>query len=212
MPSPGRYQPDYESDLLSPTIGSLLPHTSHRLRLHQGNRSARVSAADVPGPVSADAVIVVEKLKDARGVDPHLLAHKGVQMKTTGAYVTDAEVADIVTDALKTTLKSLNYKIADDAGSLTLSGDIVKFDSDLMMGFWAGAMECSIQLNLKLTDTKTGALLWSELLSGYTKIDGLQVDRAAHRERVAQEALQDVMKKLGESDTFKKVVQNYAPR
>jgi uncharacterized lipoprotein YajG len=165
-----------------------------------------------PESVSADAVIVVQKLKDARGMDPHLLAHKGVQMKTTGAYVTDLEVADIVTDALKETLKSLKYRTADDTGALTLSGDIVKFDSAVIMGFWAGAMESSIQLNLKLTDAKTGALLWAELLSGYTKIDGLQVDRAAHRQRVAEEALQDVMKKLGESDSFKKVVQNYAPK
>ena len=161
---------------------------------------------------TAPTAIGVQKLKDARGVDPHLLAHKGVQMKTTGEYNTDAEVADIVTDALKTTLKSLNYKIASDGGGLTLSGDIVKFDSNVIMGFWAGAMESSIQLNLKLNDAKTGALLWSELLSGYTKVEGLQMDRAAHRQRVAEEALQDVMKKLGESETFRKVVQNFSPK
>ena len=162
--------------------------------------------------VTAASPITVQKLKDARGVNPHLLAQKGAQMKTTGEYDTDPEVAEIVTDALKTTLKALNYKIADEAGSLTLSGDLIKFDSNVIMGFWAGALECSIQLNLKLTDAKTGALLWSELLTGYTKIDGLQMDRAAHRQRVAEEALQDVMKKFGESDTFKKVVQNYAPK
>ena len=162
--------------------------------------------------VTEDAVIVVQKLRDARGVDPHLLAHKGIQMKTTGEYLTEREVADIVTDALKETLSSLHYKIANDAGALTLSGDIIKFDSNPIMGFWAGAMEGSIQLNLKLSDAKTGALLWSELLSGYSKIEGLQIDRAAHREQVAEVALQDVMKKFGESESFKKVVHNYTPK
>ena len=73
-------------------------------------------------------------------------------------------------------------------------------------------MESSIQLNLKLSDAKTGALLWSELLSGHTKIDGLQVDRGAHRRKVAEAALQDVMKRLGESDSFKNVIQNYTPK
>lgn len=162
--------------------------------------------------VSEDAVIVVQKLRDARGVDPHLLAHKGVQMKTSGEYDTEREVADIVTDALKETLRSLNYKVADDGGSLALSGDIIKFESAVLMGFWAGAMEGSIQLNLKLTDSATGAVLWTELVSGYTKITGLQVDRGSHRTRVAEEALQDAMKKLGESESFKKAVHNYTPK
>ena len=159
--------------------------------------------------VNESATIAVHKLKDVRGADPFLLANKGVQGKTSGAYVTTNEVADIVTAALKDTLAGMGCKMSADGSDLDLGGDILKFDSAVLMGFWAGAMEGSIQLNLKLTDAKTGALLWSEVLSGYTKIDGLQVDRAAHRQMVAERALQDVMQKLASSESFRKVLSRH---
>jgi hypothetical protein len=157
-------------------------------------------------PIVMEETIAVEKLKDVRGSDPYLVALKGVQYKTSGTYVTAREVADIVTDALKDTLTAMNCKVAVEHPDLIMTGDILKYDSVVLVGFWAGAMEGSIQLNLKLSDATTGALLWSEVLSGYTKIDGLQVDRAAHRQRVAEEALQDVMRKLSESQSLRRVL------
>ena len=159
--------------------------------------------------VKEEATITVQKLKDARGADPYLLANKGVQGKTSGAYVTTNEVADIVTEALKDTLTGMSCKLVAEGADLNLGGDILKYDSAVLMGFWSGAMEGSIQLNLKLTNAKTGALVWSEVLSGYSKIDGLQVDRAAHRQMVAEKALQDVMQKLASSESFRKVLTHY---
>ncbi|MEI6084877.1 MAG: hypothetical protein WCS70_11315 [Verrucomicrobiota bacterium] len=159
--------------------------------------------------VRVEATIAVQKLKDTRGSDPHLLANKGVQFKTSGAYVTTNEVADIVTAVLKDTLAGMSCKLVAEGADLNLGGDILKFDSTVLMGFWSGAMEGSIQLNLKLTNAKTGALVWSEVLSGYTKIDGLQVDRAAHRQMVAEKVLQDVMQKLASSESFRKVLTHY---
>jgi hypothetical protein len=159
--------------------------------------------------VNGQATITVQKLKDVRGADPYLLANKGVQGKTSGAYVTTNEVADFVTDAVGDTLSGMNCKLVAEGADLDLSGDILKYDSTMLMGFWAGACEGAIQLNLKLTDAKNGSLLWSEVLSGYSKIDGLQVDRAAHRQTVAERALEDAMQKLAASDGFRKVLLHY---
>jgi hypothetical protein len=162
--------------------------------------------------VSVDTVVGVQKLKDLRGTDPLLLAHKGVQFKTTGTYVAERELAEIVTDAVKATLASLNYKVDGQQGELTLSGEILKFDSSVMMGFWSGEVDCSIQLNLKLTDNQTGNPLWTEILPGYSKKGHVQIDHEGHRKLVIEAALQDVMKKLAESATFRLAVQNYKSR
>jgi hypothetical protein len=125
-------------------------------------------------------------------------------------YLTEKPVAEIVTAALQDTLAGLNYKLADAPAQLRLSGDLVRYESMPIMGFWSGALECSLQMNLRLTDGNTGNLVWSELISGYSKITGLQIDRAAHRTQVAEEALQDAMKKLSESATFQKAVASHA--
>jgi PBP1b-binding outer membrane lipoprotein LpoB len=160
-------------------------------------------------PVKEDATITVQKLKDARGSDPNLLAQKGIAGKTSGAYITSNEVAVTVTEALTDTLAGMGCKLVAEGGDLSIGGDLLKFDSNVLVGFWAGSMEGSIQLNLKLTNAKTGVQVWSDVVSGYSKIGGLQVDRAAHRTMVAEKALQDAMQKLAASESFRKVLTHY---
>jgi hypothetical protein len=160
--------------------------------------------------VSIDKVITVEKLNDLRGGDPFLLSYKGVETKTSGTYVTDKEVADIITDSIKKTLTALNYKIADNQGDLVLSGDLLKLDSTPIMGFWSGDLDCTIQINLKLSDGKTGKLLWSDIFTGFNKETGLQVDSEEHRKVTTEAAIGDLMQKLAASAGFKSAVQNYA--
>ena len=160
-------------------------------------------------PVKEEATIAVQKLKDARGADPYLLAQKGVYGKTSGAFLTSNEVAVTVTEALTDTLTGMGCKVVAEGADLHLGGDLLKFDSSVIVGFWAGSLEGSIQINLKLTNAKTGALLWSDVISGYSKLTGLQVDRAAHRTAAAEQALQDAMQKLAASESFRKVVTHF---
>lgn len=159
--------------------------------------------------VSVDSLIGVETFKDSRGGDPYLLSHKGVGMKTSGTFVTEKEVAAIVTDAIRETLASLNYKVVADAGDLTLSGDVLRLDSTPIMGFWSGQLDCTVQVSLKLSDSKTGNLVWSESFTGFNKKTGVQVDHEGHRKETTEAALADLTDKLAASTSFRRAVENY---
>jgi hypothetical protein len=159
--------------------------------------------------VNVDKIIVVQKLNDLRGGDPFLLSYKGIETKTSGTYVTDREVAQIVTDAIKDTLSGLNYKIAANQGDLVLSGDLLRLDSTPLMGFWSGSLDCTIQISLKLSDGKTGKLLWSDIFTGFNKETGLQVDSEEHRKVTTEAAIGDLTQKLAASASFKSAVQNF---
>jgi hypothetical protein len=78
------------------------------------------------------------------------------------------------------------------------------------MGFWSGDLDCTIQISLKLTDAKTGKLVWSDTLTGFNKETGLQIDSESHREITTEAAIGDLMQKLATSTTFKSAIQNYA--
>lgn len=159
--------------------------------------------------VDIDAVVVVQTINDARGVDPKFLAQKGVRGKTTGVYLATEEVTQIVTDAIRQTLKAMNYRIDAAQGDLILTGDILKFESEVQVGFWSGDLEGSIQISLRLTDAKDGGMVWAEILSANYKKTGLQFDGEGHRKEVAEKTLQAATKKLADSPTFRSAVERF---
>jgi uncharacterized lipoprotein YajG len=155
----------------------------------------------------ATKTIEVNRLKDMRGVDPKLLSYKGTAGKTTGSYVSEREVSDIVTDAIKNLLTNQNYRIVNDKGMLTLTGEILKFESYVLMGFWSGQIEGNIQVNLRLIDNKNGNIMWNEIFSGNGKKTGLQIDREGHRKEVLEKTLDNLMLNISNSTSFKKAIE-----
>jgi len=153
--------------------------------------------------VDSSNSIFVQKLNDVRGVEPTLLSYKGVQYKTSGKYVTDREISDILTDAIKGVLTKIGYHLVESGGNVTLKGDILRVDTQVLMGFWSGDMEATIQLSLKLVDNKSGAIIWDEVICGNGKKTGLQVDREGHRKEVTEKALNDLMTKIATSTSLR---------
>jgi len=159
--------------------------------------------------VNVERTVAVQPLQDQRGADPYVLSYKGVGMKTRGTYVTDAPIVTIVTDAIRDTLLALNYKITASEPDLVLSGELLRLDSTPLMGFWSGALDCTIQVNLKLFEQSTGRQIWSEVFTGFNKKTGLQVDHEGHRKDTTEAALADLAQKIANSSTFKNAVQSY---
>ena len=129
---------------------------------------------DYKAPVYAEKVtfeksIDVQPLNDIRGGDPFPISYKGVEFKTTGTYLADEKIADIITDDIKTNLTNLNYKIVASQGDLILAGELAKLDSTFISGVLTADLNCTILISLKLTDAKTGHLVWSEMLTGFQK-------------------------------------------
>jgi hypothetical protein len=154
--------------------------------------------------------VSVDKFTDQRGGEPNLLSYKGVTHRTSGKYLSDKEVSAIVTEATKALLITLGYPIVNDIGDFRLTGELLKFDSTPIMGFWSGQLEGVAQLNLKLKDNKTGSIVWQEMFSGSAKKTGLQVDSEVHRKEVIENTLDDLMSKIAASQSLREFLEQRA--
>jgi len=151
--------------------------------------------------------IEVNRLKDMRGVDPKLLSYKGTGVKTSSGYVSEREVSEIVTEAIKNLLSNMNYNAVDNKGMLALTGEILKFETIVLVGFWSGQLEGNIQVNLRLIDNKSGNIIWTEIVSGNGKKTGLLMDSAGSRKEALEAALDSLMSNIYNSTSLKKAVE-----
>ena len=151
--------------------------------------------------------IEVSRLKDMRGVDGKLLFYKGTRVKTSGAYVSEREVSDIVTEAIKNLLSNQNFRVVNDNGDLALTGEIFKFDSYHVIGPFGEQIEGIIQLNLRLMDDKNGNIIWNEILTGSAKKTGVRMDRVSPRKELIESTLDNLMFNISESTSLKKAIE-----
>ncbi len=152
--------------------------------------------------INSDKTIMLDKLKDVRGVDPKLIAYKGTMGRTSGAYINDIEISELLTNLIRDLLDNLGCQIVDNDGYLTLQGEITKFDSYVIVGFWSGQIEAAIQLNLKLVNTKSNDIIWNEIIDGHAKKDGIQLDHWNNREEALGKALDDLLQNIANSKSL----------
>ena len=147
--------------------------------------------------------IEVNRLKDVRGVDPKFISYKGAQYRGIykGAYVSERDVSDIVTDAIKNLLTNQNYRIVNDKGMLTSTGEILKIELRDLPGFLRGQTEGNIQVNLRLIDNNDRNIKCNEILSGNGKKTGF------HLKEVLEMALDNLMSNISNSTSFKKAIE-----
>lgn len=150
--------------------------------------------------------IQVNRLKDMRGVDPKLLSYKGTGAKTSSGYVSEREVSDIVTEDIKKLLSNMNYNVVDDKGTLAMTGEILRFETVVLMGFWSGQLEGNIQVNLRLIDNKSGNIIWTEIVSGSGKKTELLVDSGQFRKEALEKALDSFMANIYNSTSLQEAI------
>lgn len=153
--------------------------------------------------------ILIEKLKDVRGVEPNIISYKGTQFKTSGQYINDKEISELLTEKIKELLSNLGYQIGSTDGDLTLAGEVLKFDSYIISGFWSGEVDAVIQLNLKLIDSNSKSTLWNEIISGRGKKSGIQIDRWGNRQEAIEKALDELMNNIANSASLKNAIEKY---
>jgi ABC-type uncharacterized transport system auxiliary subunit len=153
--------------------------------------------------------IEVNRLKDVRGVDPKFISYKGAQYRGIykGAYISERDVSDIVKDAIKNLLTNQNYRIVNDQGMLTLTGEILKFQTIFLSGFWGSRSVGNIQVNLRLLDNKNGNIIWNETFSGNAEKRGVHFDTESHRKEVLEMALDNLMSNISDSISFNKAIE-----
>jgi hypothetical protein len=151
----------------------------------------------------AAKTIEVNRLKDVRGVDPKLL-YSYISALPPISYVSDREVSDIITDAIKNFLTNQNYRIVNDKGMLTLTGEILKIELRVLQRGFLGVgdlTEWNIQVNLRLLDNNDRNIKWNEILSGIGRKTGV------HLKEVFEMALDNLMSNISDSISFNKAIE-----
>ncbi|MBF0558860.1 MAG: hypothetical protein HQL08_08775 [Nitrospirae bacterium] len=146
-------------------------------------------------------------MKDQRGCDPSLISNKGTIYKTSGKYIAEKEVSILFSDIIRDALSRQGYIVVSENSDYNLSGDIIKFDSNTLMGFWSGDIEANIQTSLKLVDISNGNIVWAEIISGYGKREHILIDSLQFRKEAIDKAIYNYIEKLAASESFRKALQ-----
>lgn len=151
---------------------------------------------------ASNATIHIERLRDSRGVDPQLILFKG---RRDGQYL-NKTIFELLTNSIKNLLIKMGFHLDSSEYEVTLTGEVLKFDLDRWMGFGSGAIEASIQLNLKLINNQNESIIWSEIISGQGKKDGIHFDDWEYRKEAIDLAMDNLMRNISSSETLKAAI------
>ena len=152
------------------------------------------------------ATIQIVEVKDGRGVDdPSVIVHKknGYGQSTSGTYVAEKPIAEIVTGAVVEALEQLNYKISPD-GKFKLSGRINSVGRKDFPGLLDDSIQLSLAIALQIT-THGGDPVWSENFIGNGKVISSLAGGDVLREEF-DDTLTRVVRQLQNSPTLYKAL------
>jgi ABC-type uncharacterized transport system auxiliary subunit len=138
--------------------------TADRLDVNTQMRQPVTAATRAP----SNTAIAVANIRDARGLsNPFILAHKknGLGDQASGSYQLKQPVAKVFTSMLKSSLKSQHYNLKNRA-NLQLKGSIINTSLQARDGFVSASMLAKFQVNMRLVNKKTGAILWTRVFTG----------------------------------------------
>lgn len=123
-------------------------------------------------PVKTSNSIAVKPFEDARGEDPRIIMHKinGYQEETTGAYVAEKPIVEILQSAVEESLESSGYKVTQDHARFSLYGKFVSFEAKPLIGMFSSTLQTKLTLNLKLRDGKADNICWTDTITGKSSV------------------------------------------
>jgi uncharacterized lipoprotein YajG len=127
------------------------------------------NAKAVKGPLSSIKPLqaAVGEFKDVRPERDKIgYKRNGFGVKTAD-IVTTKPVPDIIREAFTAELSKNGHGIAASNKDLLFTGEITNFWFDYQMNFWTIEFMGTVAVNLKLTDGKTGAALFSRQYQGH---------------------------------------------
>lgn len=154
-------------------------------------------------PVQADLSEInleVGEVTDSRDVEnPRMIMNqKNMYGQTTsGGWQAEKPLNEITKQALMDGLTKANAKLAPSSTGLELSGDLLSFDGDIIMGAWQGTYKGKLTVKLQLVDKNSGKIIWRDTFIGSGEVKG--GDGVANCFKVA---LDDLVTDLLEDEYF----------
>jgi hypothetical protein len=162
--------------------------------------------SDLPGNHASapHQSLSVGPITDERGVEPKLLMHKvnGYGQKTTGAYLAEQPVAEIVESSVRTALQTAGYQVTEQGNQKILKGRLITLDFDVVAGFVSATLNTKLLVEFTLYDQATQQVVWKDTIIAHgTKRSGSMFSEDYIRPAFAQ-AMDDLIQKLVTTDAF----------
>lgn len=119
---------------------------------------------------------------------------------TTGGYLAEKPVAEVIQDALIQGLQSKGIKL-DETSSKIIEGELLDTDTESITGFWSGKLIIKFTVKIFVKDAKSSKVLWRDtyIARGETKctLGGIPVIQKAFTS-----ALDDFTSQIVSDDLF----------
>ena len=145
----------------------------------------------------ADNISIEVNVKDVR-TQTDGAPSKGVANQAA-AIISNQDVSKLVKEAIERELAQRGYMVSP--GHVIIMCDLSNFWAKWEMGFWAGKAHGSCQFMVKVLDQKR-TLIFSDIISGESTKDGIQLTSGDNAKEVLELALKDAMKKLFQTQDF----------
>ena len=128
---------------------------------------------DYVGTVSTDlsninpSPLKIGVINDGRNVENPRLIMNMTNLNgatTSGGWQAEKPLAEIVRDAIIQGLINAKTPLADSGESLILTGELVDFDYEVIMGMWTGTIKSSLSVKLQVRNTNTNKIIWKDTI------------------------------------------------
>ena len=128
---------------------------------------------DYVGTVSTDlsninpSPLKIGVINDGRNVENPRLIMNMTNLNgatTSGGWQAEKPLAEIVRDAIIQGLINAKTPLADSGESLILTGELVDFDYEVIMGMWTGTTKSSLSVKLQVRNTDTNKIIWKDTI------------------------------------------------
>ncbi len=136
---------------------------------------------DYVGTVSTDlsninpSPLKIGVINDGRNVENPRLIMNMTNLNgatTSGGWQAEKPLAEIVRDAIIQGLINAKTPLADSGESLILTGELVDFDYEVIMGMWTGTIKSSLSVKLQVRNTDTNKIIWKDTIISSASVKG----------------------------------------
>jgi hypothetical protein len=149
--------------------------------------------------------LAVGKIADERGREPCLLMNKinAYGQKTSGAYLAEKPIAEIIEDSVRRGLSSAGYRVDNPDAPKLLNGRVMTLDFEPIMGMFTTTLNAKIVVEFTLMDRQTQQPVWKEIVTGLGSQKSGSIFGEDYIRPAFKQAMDDLLRKLIGSDSFK---------
>ncbi len=160
-------------------------------------------------PIEYDFVprqLEVGDVKDSRGAENPRMIMNMTNLNgatTSGGWQAEKALNEIVKDAVIQGLSNSNIDLSNPESEIKLSGELLAFDVETIMGAWQGTYKGKMTAKFELVDLDSGNIVWRDTFIGSAQVKGGEGVVG-----VLKETLDDLVTKFLNDKYFQQKIRN----